>query len=144
MRIRERGPADRPAVEAFLAERGHLRVARRGELISPLEQPALVADDGRRLAGVLSYVPGGTWWEVLTLHAADRRQGVGSALLDGLERLAAARGCRRLWLVTTNDNVDALRPGAVDDARARLKTGIPTVGDHGIPLRDELELEKPL
>ena len=58
------------------------------------------------------------------------------------------------WLITTNDNLDALRfyqrrgfritaihAGAVDDSRARLKPEIPEAGDHGIPLRDELELE---
>jgi hypothetical protein len=59
-----------------------------------------------------------------------------------------------VWVVTTNDNVDALRfyqrrgyrlasvdAGAVDRARAALKPAIPEVGAHGIPLRDELELE---
>ena len=58
-------------------------------------------------------------------------------------------------LTTTNDNVDALRfyqrrgfrlvalrPGAVDDARARHKPAIPGTGAHGIPLRDELDLER--
>jgi ribosomal protein S18 acetylase RimI-like enzyme len=82
--------------------------------------------------------------------------GVGTALLQLVEQ-AAQQGCGRLWLVTTNDNVDALRfyqrrgfrlaalrRGAVDDGRARLKPEIPTVGDYGIPLRDELELDKPL
>jgi ribosomal protein S18 acetylase RimI-like enzyme len=82
---------------------------------------------------------------------------VGSGLLRLAEQVASERGCRRLWLITTNDNVDALRfyqrrgfrlaalhRGAVDDSRARLKPEIPTVGDHGIPLRDELELDKDL
>jgi hypothetical protein len=32
----------------------------------------------------------------------------------------------------------------VDDSRARLKPEIPTVGDYGIPLRDEVELDKRL
>ncbi|WP_215909533.1 hypothetical protein [Streptacidiphilus fuscans] len=57
------------------------------------------------------------------------------------------------WLVTTNDNLDALRfyqrrglrivgvaPGAVDAAR-RFKPSIPVTGEYGIPLRDELTLE---
>src|SRR5439155_8963 len=79
---------------------------------------------------------------------------VGTALLAEAGLTAAAAGCTRLWLITTNDNVDALRfsqrrgfrlaalyPGAVDDSRARLKPEIPPVGDYGIPLRDELELE---
>jgi Acetyltransferase (GNAT) family len=68
---------------------------------------------------------------------------------------AARHGCARLWLVTTNDNVDALRfyqrhgfrlaavhRGAVDDSRGRLKPEIPVVGAYGMPLRDEIELEK--
>jgi len=63
--------------------------------------------------------------------------------------------CPRLWLVTTNDNVDALRfyqrrgfclvcvhRGAVDHSRAHLKPEIPLAGNNRIPLRDELELEK--
>jgi hypothetical protein len=57
-------------------------------------------------------------------------------------------------VITTNDNVDALRfyqrrgfrlaalhQGAVDDSRARLKPEIPEIGEHRIPLRDELDLE---
>jgi hypothetical protein len=35
----------------------------------------------------------------------------------------------------------ALHSGAVDHSRAQLKPEIPDVGSHGIPLRDELELE---
>jgi len=63
-------------------------------------------------------------------------------------------GCRRVWLVTTNDNVDALafyqRRGfrlaalhraAVTEARETLKPEIPEVARNGIPIRDELELE---
>jgi hypothetical protein len=55
---------------------------------------------------------------------------------------------------TTNDNVDALRfyqrrgfrlaalrTRAVDELRRRLKPTIPAVGEHGIPIRDEIELE---
>ena len=157
MRIRPRAPADETAVAAFLSTRGSRRVARLGELVDPLDHPALVAEDAGRLAGVATYVPGAERWELLTLHAREPRAGVGSALLEALERLAAAEGCGCLFAITTNDNLDALRfyqrrgfrlsgvrPGAVDDSRERLKPEIPTAGDHGIPLRDEIELEKRL
>ncbi len=157
MRIRPREQADENAVATFLAARGSRRVARRGELVDPLEHPALLAEDAGRLAGVAGYVPGDERWELLTLHASESRAGVGTALLSALERAAAAAGCNRLCVVTTNDNLDALRfyqrrgfrlatlrPGAVDAAREHLKPEIPTAGDHGIPLRDELELEKEL
>jgi ribosomal protein S18 acetylase RimI-like enzyme len=155
--VRPRRPADALAVEAFLAERQSERVARLGRLENPLDHPALLAKRDGALAGVLTYVIGADECEILTLHAAEPARGVGTALVDAVERLVAERSCRRLWVLTTNDNVDALRfyqrrgfrlvelrPGAVDDSRARLKPEIPEVGDHGIPLRDEIVLDKEL
>ena len=154
MRVRHSKAPDRPAVEAFLARWNSSRVVRRGALERPIEHPSLLAGEDGRLLGVLTYVIDGDGCEVLTLHADVRRRGVGSALIAAVQRLAAEAGCTRLWLITTNDNVDALRfyqrrgfrlaalhRGSVDDSRARLKAEIPAVGDHGIPLRDELELE---
>jgi GNAT superfamily N-acetyltransferase len=137
MDVRPSRPED--GVEAFLAERNADRVARLGELEDALAHPHLVAHyhDGT-LAGVLTYVLGGDECEVLTLHALHRHRGTGTALLNAIEALARDAGCTRLWLITTNDNVDALRfyqrrgfrlaklhAGAVDAARARLKARIP-------------------
>ena len=145
---------DRVAVEAFLGEHGSLRVARRGELLDSLDHPALLAWVGDVLVGVATYVVDGEACELLTLHAQHQLAGVGTALVDAVVRSARESGCRRLWVVTTNDNVDALRyyqrrgfrltqlrPGAVDVSRETLKPEIPPVGAHEIPLRDELELE---
>jgi GNAT superfamily N-acetyltransferase len=156
VRVRASEEGDRKAVEGFLAERHSAEVARLGEVERPLDHPALIAeqDDGS-LAGVLTYVIRGDQCEILTLHAAERRAGAGTALIKAVEQVAAERGCRRLWLLTTNDNVDALRfyqrrgfrlvqlnPGGVDEARATLKPEIPSTGEYGIPLRDELVLDK--
>jgi ribosomal protein S18 acetylase RimI-like enzyme len=145
---------ERPVLEAFLRDRHSLRVARRGELVDALSHPALLAWVGDELVGVATYVVDGPACELLTLHAETRRTGIGTSLIAAVVDAARAAGCRRLWVVTTNDNVDALRfyqrrgfrlvelrAGAVDRSRAELKPEIPVVGDHGIPLRDELELE---
>ena len=157
MRIRRREASDRPALEAFLSRWNALRVARRGVLESALDHPALIAQDNERLIGVLTYVVNGSQCEILTLHVDGPGRGVGSALIAQVKDIAVREGCTRLWVITTNDNIDALRfyqrrgftlvalhRGAVDESRARLKPDIPTVGDHGIPLRDELELEQPV
>ena len=69
---------------------------------------------------------------------------------------ARSHGCSRLWLITTNDNLDALRfyqrrgmriaavhAGAIEVSRA-LKPSISMTGAYGIEIRDELELEKAL
>jgi hypothetical protein len=38
--------------------------------------------------------------------------------------------------------IRVIRPGAVDEARRTLKPELPTIGDHGIPIRHEIELER--
>lgn len=47
--------------------------------------------------------------ELLSLAAAEQRRGVGTALLQAVESWARDHACRRVWLVTRNDQVDALR-----------------------------------
>jgi ribosomal protein S18 acetylase RimI-like enzyme len=74
-------------------------------------------------------------------------------LLTAVREVARRTACTRLWVVTTNDNVDALRfyqrrgfrlarlrAGAVNQSRRTLKPEIPSIGSYDIELRDELEL----
>lgn len=148
------GPEHREAVGNFLTERHALRVARRGVLVESLDHPSVLAMSDDELVGVATYVIVGDSCELLTLYAATRQGGIGTALVSAVQDAAVAASCRRLWVVTTNDNVEALRfyqrrgfrfaelrPGAVDRSRETLKPEIPRSGNHGIPLRDELELE---
>jgi ribosomal protein S18 acetylase RimI-like enzyme len=138
--------------EAFMNDQfGGALQARRGELIDVLALPGFVAErDGRRV-GVVTYRRESNECELAFIAALERHEGVGTALLEAL--LEALAECERIWLVTTNDNLDALRfyqrrgfvlsalrPGAVADSRQRLKPQIASIGDFGIPLRDELEL----
>jgi ribosomal protein S18 acetylase RimI-like enzyme len=79
--------------------------------------------------------------------------GVGTVLIDAVKEIARQAGCSRLWLITTNDNMNALRfyqkrgfvlvavhRNALERSR-KLKPEIPLIGDDEIPLRDEIELE---
>lgn len=151
------GSEHRLALEVFLRTFNTLRVARRGVLVDALEHPAVLAFSEAELVGVATYVIDHDGCELLTLHTTTRQVGVGSALLTAVQDAARDARCRRLWVVTTNDNVEALRfyqrrglrlavlrAGAVDQSRETLKPEIPTSGAHGIPLRDELELEMSL
>jgi ribosomal protein S18 acetylase RimI-like enzyme len=96
--------------------------------------------------------------ELAALAVAEYRRvaGVGSALVEAVARAVAVQGASQLWLVTTNDNLDALRfyqrrgfrlaelhAGGVDRART-LKPTIPPVGSYGISMRDELVLVRDL
>ncbi len=92
--------------------------------------------------------------EITTLNSLTECVGVGSALVEAVEAWAREAGIERLWLVTTNDNLAALKfwqkrgyqlvtvhRNAIADAR-RIKPQIPITGLHGITIRDEIELEK--
>jgi GNAT superfamily N-acetyltransferase len=115
--------------------------------------PALVAVPEELIVGVLSYVVEADALEIVLCHAQPPRHGVGRALVNAAVGLARQQSLRRVWCTTTNDNLAALgfwqavgfalvalRPGAVTLAR-RLKPTIPLCGYHGLPIRDELDLE---
>jgi ribosomal protein S18 acetylase RimI-like enzyme len=154
VKLTDGSPADRDAVVDFLRAHNALRAARGGELVDSLAHPAVLAWSAADLVGVATYIVDGDACELLTLHANTRYAGTGTALLAEVQQRAVHAGCSRLWVVTTNDNVDALRfyqrrgfrlsrlrPGAVDVSRDAVKPEIPALGAYGIPLRDELELE---
>lgn len=154
--LRKAGGSDRQAVADFLEERSTAKVARLGELVDATVQETLVAEKDGQIVGVLTYIIDDDSCEVLTLHIAEPSIGVGSALLREVEWLARAEDCRRLWLITTNDNLDALRfyqrrnftllalhVGGIVRNR-KVKPGIPAIGEHGIFIMDEIELQKTL
>jgi L-aminopeptidase/D-esterase-like protein/N-acetylglutamate synthase-like GNAT family acetyltransferase len=131
-------------------------VASRGVLYRPAELDGFVAEEGDCVTGLVTVHVEGRACEVVTLNSLVEGRGAGSALMTAAERYARRHGCDRLWLVTTNDNVHALRfyqrlgmrieavrPGAIDAARA-LKPEIPLTGNDGIPIRDEIELSRDL
>src|SRR5262245_1733357 len=151
--IRALTDADRPWAERLLGDDfgGRLQV-RLGAAIDPLACPGLVAEREGEPAGIVTYEAEGDDVEVVYIEATARQAGIGTSLV---EAVAARTAARRLWLVTTNDNLDALRfdqrrgfritrvrPGAVDEARRTMKPSIPAVGSFGIPIRDEIVLER--
>jgi len=156
--VREATPADGPAVAALHTQAwGGPEVVAHGLRYELPLLPTLVAvDPAGTVAGALAYAVADDALEIVSIAATHPGRGAGTVLLAAAVEEARRRGLRRLWLVTTNDNLRALRfyqrrglritgvePGAVDAAR-RLKPGIPEVGADGIPLHDELTLSMAL
>jgi len=147
---------DREWVVARLRDLWGDIVVSRGRVLDAAELPGFVAEEDGEPAGLLTYRIDGDGCEVVTIDAFPQGSGAGTALLDAVAGAARAAGCRRVWLITTNDNLRALRfyqrrgfrlaalhRDALDRSR-ELKPSIPDVGLDGIPLRDELELERPV
>jgi GNAT superfamily N-acetyltransferase len=154
IRIRAAEAADAGQVAELLrGSWGSTTVISRARAHDAAGLPALLAVEGEDLVGLATFNLEGEECELVSLDAFRRRSGIGSALLARMVQEARARRCRRLWLITTNDNIDAIRfyqrrgmrlvavhRGAVDEARM-LKPSIPEVGEYGIAIHDELEFE---
>jgi ribosomal protein S18 acetylase RimI-like enzyme len=147
-------PGDAEWVRASLeAAWGSVLVARRSELLDASSYPGFVASIDGEPAGLAVYCRRGEEYEILSVSSGLEGAGVGRALMRQCFDDAATRGCRRVWLTTTNNNVRAisfyqqlgmticaLHLGAVADAR-RLKPMISLYDDDGVAIEHELEFE---
>jgi ribosomal protein S18 acetylase RimI-like enzyme len=148
---------DLPRLRRSWRERwGDEFVVAHGVVYRPEDLEGVVALDGDEWAGSMTYTFHGGECEIVSIDSLREGAGIGSALIGKAVEAARARGCRRLFLITTNDNLRALafyqkrgfelaalHRGAVNESR-KIKPSIPLTGENGIPLRDEIELELPL
>ena len=109
MKIRPLFPADRDWVARHVAEHwGAEIVVAHGTLYHPAELPGFVAEVDRVVAGLVTFQIEGDTCEIVTLDSLSEGRGIGTALIEAVKAAAGAAGCRRLWLITTNDNLHAL------------------------------------
>jgi ribosomal protein S18 acetylase RimI-like enzyme len=154
IQVRPLESADADWVRQLLAEHWHsAKIVSRGKVHYADRLPGLIAMQDDRRVGLVTFHVEGDECEIVTLNSLAEGIGVGSALISGIRSAAISNNCRRVWLITTNDNTPALRfyqqrgftlaafhRNALQLSR-KLKPEIQLVGLDGIPLRDELELE---
>ena len=145
---------ERDWIGRILAERwGGPLVVSRGRIHRADQLPGFIATENDRPAGLVTYNIEGEECEIVSLDSLEPGKGIGSALVAAVVDRARSGQCRRVWLITTNDNTGALcfyqkigfelaaiHRGAIQESRA-LKPTIPDRGCRGIPIRDEIELE---
>ncbi len=151
-RIRAIEPDDRERVETALKKAwGTVRVVSRGKLWNPLELPGFVAELQGELVGLVTYRHEDHATEIVTLDSFAEGEGIGTALLQAVAAVARDEGKTYLWLITTNDNIPAIRfyqrrgwdmvalhHGALARSR-KLKPEIPSHGLDGVPIDHEIE-----
>jgi GNAT superfamily N-acetyltransferase len=152
--IRPLEESDHSWVVALLTEHwGGPVIVTRGRIHAADKLPGFKAVLDTKCIGLLTYRLAADDCEVISLNSLHEGIGVGTKLMTAVRNIADRNGCRRIWLITTNDNaraitfyeklgyeICAIHAGAVAESR-RLKPSIPLVGIDGIEIRDEIEME---
>ena len=155
--LRRLTPSDLPPLRQFLIEHwGGEEIIARGIIYYPGQLDGFVVEDENEWVGLVTLFIKDDECEVTSLDSLREGKGIGTRLIDKAIEEARAGNCKRLFLITTNDNLHALGfyqkrgfeivrvyRGAVNESR-KIKPDIPLVGMDGIPLMDEIELEMSL
>lgn len=154
MEMKTISPENRKRVNEFI--RSHwfsTDMAVRGELVDMTGLDGFVMVDKDTVVGLITYRIRCSECEILSLDSVKENQGIGTALLNAVVETAREKKCTRITLITTNDNMNAMRfyqkrgldmvqiyRNALDAAR-ELKPSIPQLGCCDIPLKHEIEFE---
>ncbi|MBD3232542.1 MAG: GNAT family N-acetyltransferase [candidate division Zixibacteria bacterium] len=154
MEIRAVGENDKEWIRKLSSDHwGSPIVITRGKAyqVDSLDGFIAIIDDKR--SGLITFNIEDDECEIVALNSLTEGIGIGKSLIEAIKRFAESRQCRRLWMVTTNDNtparsfyqklgfrICAVYKGAIDQYR-KLKPEIPIYGIDSIPIRDEIELE---
>jgi ribosomal protein S18 acetylase RimI-like enzyme len=155
--IRSIQESDRSWIATFVKSHwGSDIVVAKGRVLRPAQLDGFVAFKGKEPVGLLTYRIEEKDCEIVTIDSTAKGQGIGTALIEAVKERAKDKGYRRIWLITTNDNLDALGfyqrrgfhlialyPNALEVSK-KLKPQISMRAANGIPIRDELELEHEL
>jgi GNAT superfamily N-acetyltransferase len=152
--VREAADGERAlALELFRRDFGRSGIVAFGQLMDLDASPILVADMNGEMAGALAYRLVETGLHVVAL-ATDpmwQRSGVGGHLVAEAELLARRLKIPRVIVSMTNDNLPSLyfyqRRGYyvaawIPNGAAILSKSASLIGFGGIPIRDEVRLEK--
>ncbi|MEK9153036.1 MAG: GNAT family N-acetyltransferase, partial [Patescibacteria group bacterium] len=124
-----------------------------GKVHRPETLSGFIAEVDSKKKGLITFKIADKEMEIISLDSFLKKRGIGTMLVSRVIGLAKNQKIKRIWLITTNDNLKALKfwqnrgfclvkvyPHALEISR-KLKPGIPLIGEDGIPLRDEIELE---
>jgi len=145
---------DRDWVASFVKSHwGSEIIVAKGRVIHLAELDGFAAFRGKEPIGLLTYSIEGPDCEIVTIDSTAQGKSIGTTLIDAVKGRAKVKGCRRLWLITSNDILNALAfyqkrgfqlvalySNAVEASR-KLKPEISLKAANGTPIRDELELE---
>lgn len=153
-KIRKLHPKDKSWLIRFITKHwgAPIVISRRKQY--PVENlPGFAAFQNDEYVGLITLCIENSECQIVTLNAEIENIGIGTGLINYAIEYAVQKKCKRIWLITTNDNTPALRfyqkrgfkikaiyCNEIEFA-CKLKPEIPLYGIDNIPIWDEIELE---
>lgn len=125
----------------------------RGEIVDMNLVDGIAVYENNQIIGLITYTITNYICEITSLDSLIENKGIGSSLIDKVIDIAKQNGCIKVIVITTNDNINAIRfyqKRGFDMARLyhnalnvsrKLKCEIPLLGLDQIPLLHEIEFE---
>ncbi|MFC2136569.1 GNAT family N-acetyltransferase [Bacteroidota bacterium] len=146
--------ADKDLVSFFISKNwGSTFIISKGIKHNAADLPGFICRKHSEIVGLITYNICHDDCEIVTLNCEINNLEIGSELVKKVTNIAKANKCKKVWLVTTNDNTNAIRfyqkrgfewtgfyKDAVKESR-KLKPEIPEIGFDNIPVKHEIELE---
>jgi len=145
---------DKPFMRAEMRKWwGDEMVVVRGKKYHPAEHDGFIAEQNGEIRGLILLHFADDLCEIISLSTSTEAPPIGKDLVSAAMDQARDKGAQKIIVVTTNDNVGALRfyqqmgfsisawrKNAINISRT-IKPQIPLRGNYNIPIRDEIELE---
>ena len=132
---------------------GNNFIVSNGKIFYGNELPGYMALKENEIIGLLTYHIENNSCEIVSLNSLHPDEGIGSKLIEKIINKAKSKKFSRLWLITSNDNMGAMKfyqkrgfvfkaihPNAIEKSRL-MGQNIPILGSDDIPVLDEIEFE---
>lgn len=140
----------------FIAEWAGDFIIGAGKIHRPENLEGFIAEENGEKVGLITFDVRNNKMELVSINSLKPGKGIGTMLINEAMKTAKERKIKKIFLVTTNDNLTALKfyqkkgfrlvkihPDAITEAR-KIKPQIPETGEDGIPIKDAIELEYPI
>jgi GNAT superfamily N-acetyltransferase len=152
MEFIEKTHDDNKAVSEIIKGWGSDIIFSRGNIYKAEDLDGILVFDKEKIVGLGLYTIKNNSCEIVLLETFIQNIGIGSKIIEKIKETAERKNCERIWLVTTNNNINALKfyqkrgfhfsniyINSMEEAR-KIKPEIPKTYD-GIEIRDEIEFE---
>ena len=144
---------DNNAVSQIIKGWGSDILVSRGEIYKGEDLDGILTYENDKIIGIGLYYIKNNECEIVLLETFKQNIGIGTKIIEKIKEISKNKNCKRIWLITSNDNIDAIKfyqrrgfnianiyKNAMEKSR-ELKPTIPLMGNYEIPIRDEIEFE---